>query len=138
MNMDTDAADFLQTVKTVAVVGLSGDPSKDSHRVASYLQAQGYEVIPVNPFVGTVLGRPAKASLRDIEGPIDLVDVFRKVEEIPAVVADAIAVGARGIWLQAGLRAPAAEQAARENGLFVASNQCLMAEHRRLLGHRSL
>ncbi len=138
MYMDGDAADFLRGVKTIAVVGLSDDPSKDSHRVASYLQAQGYEVIPVNPFVDTVLGRPAKASLRDIEGPVDLVDVFRKPEEIPAIVADAIAVGARGIWLQAGLQAPGAEESAREQGLFVASNRCLMAEHRRLLGHIAL
>ena len=131
MYVDEDTADFLQSVKTIAVVGLSDDPSKDSYRVASYLQAQGYEVIPVNPFVDTVLGRPAKASLLDIEGPVDLVDVFRKPEEIPAIVADAIAAGARGIWLQA----PGAEELAREKGLFVTSNRCLMVEHRRLLGH---
>ncbi len=132
---DSEIAEFLLGVRTIAVVGLSENPAKDSHRVASYLQAQGYEIIPVNPLAHTVLGRPAKASLREIEGRVDLVDVFRKSEEIPAIVEDAIAIGARGVWLQSGLRAPEAEKRARSKDLFVMADRCLMAEHRRLLAH---
>ena len=135
MHQDEQTAEFLAGVRTIAVVGLSGDPAKDSHQVASYLQSQGYEIVPVNPHVRTVLGRPAIGSLREARDRIDLVDVFRRAEAVADIVADAVAIGARGIWLQPGITAPPAEREAREAGLFVASGRCLMVEHRRLLAH---
>jgi len=133
MNQDKDLADFLASTKTLAIVGLSDDPSRDSHEVGSYLQSQGYRVIPVNPNVKTVLGRPAVSALSDITEHVDLVVVFRKPEHAAAIVDDAVEIGARGVWLQLGISAPEAEARARAKGLVVVSNRCLMVEHRRLL-----
>ncbi len=138
MLSDKEIADFLASIKTIAVVGLSEDPAKDSHVVGSYLQSQGYELVPVNPKARTVLGRKAYAKLADVEGKIDLVEVFRKSEEVAGIVDDAIAIGAKGIWLQLGIHDEVAEQKARKAGLFVISNCCLMVEHRRLLAHAEL
>lgn len=132
---DSLISDRLREVRTIAIVGLSADPARDSHRVASYLQSQGYEIIPVNPHVRMALGRPAVASLRDVTGPIDLVDVFRRSEAVPEIVDDAIAVGAKGVWLQSGITHPEAEARARAAGLFTVADRCLMVEHRRLLAH---
>ncbi|MCY0901582.1 MAG: CoA-binding protein [Firmicutes bacterium] len=133
MNYDKDLADFLASIKTLAIVGLSDDPSRDSHEVGSYLQSQGYRVIPVNPNVTTVLGRPAVAALSDIAEPVDLVVVFRKPEHAATVVDEAVEIGSRGVWLQLGIAAPEAEARARAKGLMVVSNRCVMVEHRRLL-----
>lgn len=131
-------AEFLSQIKTIAVVGLSDDPGRNSYEVAAYLQSQGYEIVPVNPNVRMVLGRPAKASLRDVQGSALLVDVFRKSEAVSDIIDDAIAIGARGVWLQLGVGDKEAEKRAEDAGLFVMSNRCLMVEHRRLLAHREL
>lgn len=126
--------EFLSRARTIAVVGLSDNPARDSYEVGSYLQAQGYEIIPVNPNAKMILGRVPHQSLCDVEGPVDLVDVFRRSEEVPTIVDDAIAIGAKGIWLQLGIENAAAEQKARAAGLFVISNRCMKVEHMRLLG----
>ncbi len=126
---------FLTQVKTIAVVGLSDDPARISYEVAAYLQAQGYEIVPVNPNARMVLGRPAKPSLRDVSDEVDVVDVFRKSEAVSDIVDDAIAIGAKGIWLQLGISDHEAEKRAKDAGLFVVSNRCLMVEHRRLVGY---
>ncbi len=132
---DSALAKLLQHARTIAVVGLSGAPERDSYRVASYLLSQGYDVIPVNPHVSNVLGRKAVARLGDIEQDVDIVDVFRKSDAVDEVAQEAIAIRAKLIWLQLGIRNPAAEDRARDAGLTVIADRCLMVEHRRLLGH---
>ena len=120
--------------RTIAVVGLSPNPNRPSHDVAAYLQRAGYMIIPVNPGVDTVLGEKAYPSLEAVPGPVDLVDIFRRPEEIPAVVDAAIAKGARGVWMQLGLAHNAAADKARAAGLTVVINRCLKVEHRRWQG----
>lgn len=122
----------LEDAKRIAVVGLSNKPERDSYQVAKYLQEQGYEIIPVNPTVDEVLGRKAVASLKEIEGEVDIVDVFRRSEEVPAVVDDAIAIGAKAIWLQLGVIHEEAAQKAADHGLDVIMDRCIKVEHARL------
>src|SRR6476619_7520612 len=93
--------------KTIAVVGLSNDPSRPSYGVAQYMQRHGYRIIPVNPNETSVLGEPAYATLRDVPVPVDVVDVFRRPEHVPEIAAEAIAIGARALWLQLGVGHPA-------------------------------
>lgn len=131
--VDDEIAQFLRGIKRIAVVGLSQDPARDSHRVASYLQSQGYEIVPVNPRVTSVLGQKSYPDLQAVPGIIDLVDVFRKSEEVSAIVDQAIAIGVKGIWLQLGIEDAQAQDRARAAGIRVISNYCLMVEHRRLL-----
>jgi len=121
---------ILATARTVAVVGLSDKPERDSHRVAAYLQQAGYRVIPVNPHLTTVLGEPAYPHLRAIPERVDVVDIFRKPEAVPEIVADAIAIGARAVWMQDGIVHNAAAERARAAGLVVVMNKCMMREHR--------
>jgi predicted CoA-binding protein len=123
---------LLQSVRTIAVVGLSDRPDRDSFRVAAYLQAAGYRIIPVNPTVTTVLGEKAYARLTDIPEPVDLVDIFRRPDAVPEIVDDAIAIGAKAVWMQIGIVHNAAAEKARAAGLVVVMNKCLMVEHRRL------
>jgi predicted CoA-binding protein len=123
--------ELLAKMKTIAIVGLSDNPDRDSHRVAAYLQAQGYRIIPVNPAVESVLGEHAYPILRDVPLPIDLVDVFRKPDGVPEIVDDAIAVGAKALWLQIGVVHEPAAARARAAGLTVVMDQCLMVEHAR-------
>ncbi|OUM89331.1 MAG: CoA-binding protein [Bacillus thermozeamaize] len=122
----------LEDAKRIAVVGLSNKPERDSYQVAKYLQEQGYEIIPVNPTVDEVLGQKAVASLKEIEGEVDIVDVFRRSEEVPAVVDDAIAIGAKAIWLQLGVIHEEAAQKAEAHGLDVIMDRCIKVEHARL------
>jgi hypothetical protein len=128
----------LRDAKTIAVVGLSENPARDSHRIAAYLQDHGYRVIPVNPTLsGEVLGEKAWPDLASVPTPIDIVDVFRRVDAIPGVVDEAIAVGARAVWMQLGLAHNASADKARAAGLTVIQNKCIMVEHRHLgLGPR--
>ncbi|MBM3878643.1 MAG: CoA-binding protein [Verrucomicrobia bacterium] len=123
---------ILETAKTIAVVGLSEKPDRDSYQVAAYLQRQGYRIIPVNPNVTEVLDQPAYPSVRAIPEAVDIVDIFRKPEAIPAIVAEAIEARARVIWMQEGLAHNAAADQARAAGLQVVMNKCLLKEHRRL------
>jgi predicted CoA-binding protein len=121
---------ILSLGRTVAVVGLSDKPDRDSHRVAAYLQQQGYRIIPINPLVAEVLGEKAYARLRDVPVPVDIVDIFRKPEAVPGVVEEAIAIGARAVWMQLGIVHNAAADQARLAGLQVVMNKCIMVEHR--------
>lgn len=109
----------LRNSRTIAVVGLSDNPSRDSYRVARYLQSQGYRVIPVNPMIQEVLGEKSYPDLKSVPEPIDMVDIFRRSELVPPVVAEAIAVGARYIWMQDGVIHPEAKAAAEAAGIPV-------------------
>ncbi len=120
---------ILERSKTIAVVGLSPDPGRPSHGVASYLQRAGYRIIPVNPGIDKVLGERAYPSLRDVPEPIDLVDVFRRSEFVAAIVEEAIAAGAKSIWLQDGVIDEASAARARSAGLDVVMDDCIMRRH---------
>jgi predicted CoA-binding protein len=120
---------LLQNVRTIAVVGLSDKPDRDSYHVAAYLQKHGYRIIPVNPAVSEVLGEKAYASLRDVPDKIDVVDIFRRPDAVPAIVEDAIAAGARAVWMQEGIVHNAAADKARTAGLQVVMNKCMLKEH---------
>ena len=122
--------DILRAAKTVAVVGLSDKPDRDSYRVAEYLQRAGYRIIPINPAVASVLGEKAYAGLRDVPEKIDLVDIFRKPDAVPGIVEDAIAVGAKVVWMQEGIAHNAAAERARAAGLKVVMSRCMLKEHR--------
>jgi predicted CoA-binding protein len=128
-----EVAQLLRATHTIAVVGLSDKPHRDSHRVAAYMQRRGYRIIPVNPAVSEVLGEKAYAQLEDVPEKIDLVNVFRRSDAVPEVVDSAIAVGARAVWLQLGIVHDAAVTKARAAGLRVVQDQCLRVEHRRLV-----
>jgi predicted CoA-binding protein len=131
-NATTDEVrQILKRAKVIAVVGLSDKPDRDSHRVAAYLQQQGYRIIPVNPALTEVLGEKAYPTLREVPEKIDVVDVFRKADAVPAIVEDAIAVGAKAVWLQDGIVHNAAAERARAAGLLVVQSKCMLREHRR-------
>ncbi len=125
---------ILCTPRRVAVVGCSPDPARDSHRIAQLLSAVGHEVIPVNPRCESILGRRCFASVGDIPGGIDMVDIFRRADEAAATVDEAIAVGARIVWLQLGVIAEAAAARAQRAGLTVVMDRCPSVEYRRLVG----
>ncbi len=125
--------DILQSFTRVAMVGLSPDPSRPSYRVAVHLLAYGYEVTPVNPNVSEVLGIAAVPSLAEA-GPLEIVDVFRRIDAVPAVVDEAIALGAKAIWLQLGLRDDAAAARARAAGIPFVQDRCIKMEHCRWFG----
>ncbi len=124
---------LLTQSSTIAVVGLSPKPDRPSHRVAAYLQSQGYRIIPINPNATEVLGEHSYPDLRSVPDPIDLVDIFRRSEEVPPVVEEAIAVGAKAVWMQDGVINEAAAAQARAAGLPVVMNNCSMRVHRRMM-----
>ena len=123
---------MLEDSRTVAVVGLSAHPQTDSHRVAKYLKEHGYHVIPVNPTVDEVLGEPSYPTVQAIPEAPDVVDMFRAAEHAPAIVEDAIAAGAKTVWMQLGIVNEEAAARAREGGLKVVMDRCMMREHKRL------
>jgi predicted CoA-binding protein len=129
MASDAEIGAILQDHRVVAMVGLSNDPNRPSYRVAQYLKEHGYRVIPVNPGCREILGEPCYASLKDIPFPVDIVDIFRKLEAIPPLVAEAIQVGAKVVWMQLGLVAPDAARLARQAGLKVVMDRCMKIEH---------
>ena len=133
MNQRDDIDHLLDDCRTIAVVGLSPKPHRDSYGVARYMQAQGYRIIPVNPNAREVLGERAWATLAEAaqHEKIDLVNVFRNSEYVPPVADDAMAIGARGLWLQKGIAHDAAAARARAAGLRVVQDACLMVEHAR-------
>jgi uncharacterized protein len=123
--------------KTIAVVGASADESKPAHEIPRYLQSQGYRIVPVNPRGGVILGEPVASSLDDVEGPVDVVDVFRPADEAPTIAEHAIEIGARVLWLQLGIASAEAKRLAEAAGLTVVMNRCMGATHRQLgLGPR--
>jgi len=132
---------ILHSAKTVAVVGLSNKPERASYEVAEYLQSQGYEIFPVNPaYAGQeILGRTVYGSLQEAADElakdgrrIDVVDVFRKAEDVPPVAKDAIDVRATTLWMQLGIESQVAADLARAAGLEVVMNHCMLVEHRKL------
>ena len=130
---DAEVRDLLQRYRRVAVVGLSDKPDRPSHGVAAYLQRAGYDITPVNPTVEEALGVKAVDSLAEVEQPVEIVDVFRRAEDVPPVVEDAIAAGAKVVWLQLGIVNEEAAAKARDAGLTVIQDRCLKVEHARLM-----
>ena len=126
--------DILRTTKSIAVVGLSADQQKPSHFVATYMQHEGYRVIPVNPRGGTILGETVYADLKSIPDQVDLVDIFRPAEEVPAIFDQAIAIGAKAVWTQLRIVHVEAAEKALAAGLVVVMDKCLMVEHERCSG----
>ncbi len=120
-------------LKNVAVVGMSKNEEKPAHFVPKYLIEHGYNVIPVNPTITEVLGRKSYPSIADMPEDVDVVDVFRRSEDVPVVVMDAMKKkGIKVIWMQEGIYNEEAERKAKENGMDVVYNRCMMAEHKRL------
>jgi uncharacterized protein len=125
---------LLTESRTIAVVGLSDDPARPSHRVAAYLQLAGYQILPVNPRISETLGERAWPELDALPGPVDVVCVFRRGEEVPPVAEAAIRLGCRALWLQDGVVHAAAAARARAAGLVVVMNDCMLRRHLSLLG----
>ena len=135
--MQTDSAtlrQLLEQTRTIAVVGLSPDKQRPSHDVARYLQAQGYRIVPVNPRCTAVLGEQCFASLEEVPFPVDLVDVFRRTEEVASIARSAVVIGARGFWQQLGLVNAEADAIAVAAGLMTVMDRCIKIDHMRLFG----
>ena len=125
---------ILKSAKTIAVVGLSAEWHRPSYFAAKYMQQHGYRVVPVNPRYAEVLGEKSYASLTDIPFPIDIVDVFRRTEDVLPIARQAVAVGAKCLWQQIGVKNLEAERLAREAGLDTVMDRCVKIEHARLFG----
>jgi len=128
---DDPVTQILRQSKTIAVVGLSSDPRRPSYQVAAYLKSAGYTIIPVNPNETEVLGEKSYARLEDVPVPIDIVDVFRRPEEVPPVADSAIGTRAKVLWLQQGITHAVSAEKARAAGLLVVEDACLLVEHKR-------
>ena len=128
----TTAQEILEQSKVIAVVGLSPKPHRDSHGVAKYLQEQGYRVVPVNPRADTILGEKVYPDLASIPEQVDVVDIFRKAEDVPPIVDEAIDIGAKAVWMQLGIVNEEAALKARTAGLGVVMDRCMLVEHRNL------
>ncbi len=124
---------ILRESKTIAVVGLSSNPRRPSHGVTEYMQGAGYRIIPVNPNETEVLGEKSYARLEDVPEKIEIVDIFRRAEEVAGVVESAIRVGAKVVWMQLGVENEAAAEKARAAGLAVVEDACILIEHRKRL-----
>ena len=122
----------LRSVRTIAVVGLSPKEARPSHRVAAGMQAHGYRIVPVRPLVTEVLGEQAYARLEDIPFPVDMVDVFRAAEHVPAIVESCIRLGMPRLWLQDGVIHEEAAQRARAAGIWVVMDRCIWRDYMRL------
>ena len=125
--------DILEKSKVIAVVGLSPKPERDSHEVAKYLQGQGYRIVPVNPRADTILGEKSYPDLASIPEKVDVVDIFRRSDDVPPVVDQAIDIGAKAVWMQLGIVNEGAAAKAREAGLGVVMDRCMLVEHRNLV-----
>ena len=136
MNDDQMMKDILLSAKTIASVGLSSNQEKESYWIVSYLKDQGYRIIPVNPTADEILGETAYPDLESVPETIDVVQVFRKPEDVPPVVDSAIRVGAKAVWMQEGIVNEEAAQKAREAGLQVVMDACMRVTHRRLIGEK--
>ncbi|HXN52790.1 MAG TPA: CoA-binding protein [Candidatus Acidoferrum sp.] len=123
--------DILTKYKSIAVVGLSSNPSRPSYGVTEYMQSSGYHIIPVNPNETDVLGEPSYARLEDAPQKIEIVDIFRRPEEVPRVVDAAIRVGAKVVWMQLGIASEAAAEKARAAGITVVMDACMLVEHKK-------
>lgn len=134
ISTDAELRSILGDANTIAVVGLSSKPDRDSHEVAAFLQERGYRVVPVNPNETEVLGEPAYASLLDVPADvaIDVVDVFRRAEHTPPIAEQAVAVGAKVLWLQDGIVSEEARRIAEAGGLTVVMGVCIKRTTKRL------
>jgi len=122
-------AELLRSAKTIAVVGLSNNPARTSNGVSAYMQSQGYRIIPVNPAISEALGEKAYPTLSEVPEKIDIVNVFRRPEHVPEVVDEAIRLGVPAIWMQEGVVHEEAAEKARQAGIFVVMNRCILKEH---------
>jgi len=123
--------DILRAYRTIAVVGLSSNPMRPSHAVTRYMQQSGYRIIPVNPNETQVLGEKSYARLEDIPQKIDIVDIFRRAEDVPPVVEGAIRAGAKVVWMQLGIENEQAAEKARAQGITVVMDACVLIEHKK-------
>ena len=121
------------SLKTVAVIGMSKHSSKDAHYVPKYLIDNGYDVIPVNPTADKILNSRCYDSVAEIDGPVDIIDVFRPSDQISSIIHDCIEKKPKVIWLQEGIHDFESEELARKSGIIVIFNRCMLAEHQRLL-----
>jgi hypothetical protein len=126
--------DILEHAHTIAMVGASDKPDRDSYQVMEYLIAHGYRVVPVNPIVEAIQGERSYATLAAIPVKVDVVDVFRRSDAVPPIVDEAIAIGAPVVWMQLGVVNEEAAQTARAAGVAVVMDRCMKVEHRRLIG----
>ena len=138
MNDDKMIREILLSTKTIASVGLSSNPAKESYGIVEYLKGQGYRVIPVNPNATEVLGEKAYPDLSSVPEKIDVVQVFRKPEDVPPVVDEAIKVGAKVVWMQEGIVNEEAAKKARAAGLQVVMDACMRVMHRALIGNKHI
>ena len=130
---DEEVKEILTKYKVIAVVGMSRNPEKDAHKVPKYLMEHGYKIIPVNPFAEEILGLKAYKDLEDIKEPVDIVDIFRPPEEVMDIVKKAVKIKANVVWMQKGIVKNAAADYAREHGLKVVMDKCMMVEHMKLV-----
>jgi uncharacterized protein len=135
---DDEIRELLARVRTIAVVGIKAGAEEDAFRVPAYLQQHGYRIVPVSPKLASVLGEPAFPSLREIREPIDLVDLFRAPQHVPAHADEILAMSPlpRAVWLQLGIRHDEAARRLEAAGIGVVQDRCIMVDHRRLLGAR--
>jgi len=131
---DNELRGILKTARTVASVGVSSNPAKPSYGIFQYLAEAGYRMIPVNPTTPEILGRPSYPDVPSIPEKVDVVQVFRKPEDVPAVVEQAIQAGAKVVWMQEGVVNDQAATQAEKAGLMVVMDRCMMKTHQRLLG----
>jgi predicted CoA-binding protein len=129
---DVELRSILGEAHTIAVVGLSSNPVRESFGIAKYLQDRGYRIIPVNPTETEVLGEPAYPSLLEVPVPVDAVDVFRRADKTPEIARQAVQIGAKVLWLQTDIVNDEARQIAEEAGLTVVMGVCIRTTHRRL------
>jgi len=125
-------ATILNEYRIIAMVGLSPNPNRPSHRVAKYLINQGYKVIPVNPDAQEILGTRSYSNMSSIPEPIEIVDIFRRSEEVMPIVDEAIKIGAKVVWMQEGVINEKAAMKAQNAGLLVIMDRCMLKEHKRL------
>lgn len=130
---EPDIVDRILAFKTIAVIGCSPKPERAGHYVPAYMKQQGYKIVPVNPGHDQILGEKCYPTLEAIPFAVDVVNVFRRPEEVPPIFEDAVQKKAKAVWLQSGITHPQAERYGRDHGLLVVSDACLMVEHRRRL-----
>jgi len=134
MQMNDEEKELLESAKTIAVVGLSAKRDRPSFQVSHYMQEHGYKIIPVNPNITEALGEKAYPNLKDIPEKVDIVDIFRRSEDVPPIVDEAIAIKARAVWMQEGIVNETAASKAEAAGLKVIMNRCIMVTHYHLIG----
>ena len=136
---DEHLKSLLASARTIVVVGIKDRENEDAFRIPQYLQKAGYRIIPVNPKLATVLGEPCRASLAQVDGAVDIVNLFRASEHVPAHVDEILAMDPRprAVWMQLGIHHGPSAQRLRDAGIEVVQDRCIMVDHRRLLGARA-